>query len=83
VRTPVDAEEFMDKLWKQKRALFDQFNREPQQLIIGADDYEQMMHCENIRQLFTFNASYNYGRNEIYGLKITVIPWMRGICVMP
>lgn len=83
VRVPIDAKKFMDRLYVQRRSLFDRFNLEPQTLLIGADDYEEMMGCKEITQQFAFNASYMHGNIEFYGLRIKVIPWMRGMLVMP
>ncbi len=41
-----------------------------------------LMACANITERFSFGAEFGYGRN-IYGLRVTVIPWMRGMVVMP
>ena len=81
-RIPIDDKEFMDRLWKQKRYLFDMFGREPKTLLIGGEDYEEMMNSPAIQQAMTFQASFHYGR-EIYGLTVKIIPWMRGAVVMP
>lgn len=82
VRVPIDAKTFIEKLFKQKRQMIDEFRREPKRLLIGADDYEEMMDCSNIRERFAFHANYNKGP-YVYGLTVEVIPWMRGILVMP
>jgi hypothetical protein len=82
-RIPIDEKEFMARLWKQRRHLFDRFHREPKTLLIGAEDYEEMMDSPTIRQALRFEAEYNYGAHEVYGLKVMVIPWMRGAVVMP
>lgn len=82
-RIPIDEKRFEEQLFKQRESLFRHFNREPKTLLIGAEDYEQMMDSPTILGAFRFEASYHYGRNEIYGLTINVIPWMRGVLVMP
>jgi hypothetical protein len=83
-RIPVHGKTFMDRLYKQKRHLFDRFNcREPQTLLIGGEDYEELMDSPEIRQAITFSASYYHGREGICGLTVKVIPWMRGMVVMP
>ncbi len=80
---PVDGKTFMDRLWKQKRSLVEDFRREPTTLWIGGEDYRELMNSPEVRQSFTVHAQFNYGRNEIYGLTVKVIPWMRGMLVMP
>lgn len=82
VRIPIDAKDFMGKLYAQRRELFEQFNREPKELLIGGEDYEEMMNCKGINRMFSFDGSYNKGRS-VMGLRIKVIPWMRGALVMP
>lgn len=82
-RVPVDGKDFMAALWKQKRALFDQFRREPATLWIGGEDYEELMSSPAVQQAFTLRAEFNYGEREVYGLTVKVIPWMRGMLVMP
>jgi len=81
-RIPIDAEKFMEKVWLQKRYLFEAFNQRPQTLLIGAEDYEEMMSSPEITQSFVFEASYNFGERQIQGLTVKVIPWMRGAVVM-
>ena len=82
-RIPIDADDFMVKLYKQKRHLYEYFNREPKMLLIGAEDYENMMNSPVIQKEIQFSASFHYGQFERYGLTVKVIPWMRGAVVMP
>lgn len=82
-RVPIDDKEFMARLWKQKRALFEQFHREPASLWIGGEDYRELMNSPHIRESFQFSANFYHGRDEVYGLAVKVIPWMRGMVVMP
>lgn len=82
-RVPVDGKEFMDRLWKQKRALIETFHRKPTTLLIGGEDYEELMNSPAVWQAFTIHANFNYGRDELYGLTVKVIPWMKGMIVMP
>ena len=83
VRVPVNGKDFMTRLWKQKRELVESFRREPTELLMGGEDYQELMDSPAVRQAFYVNASFNYGEHEVYGLKVRVIPWMRGILVMP
>jgi hypothetical protein len=82
-RVPINPKDFMERLWKQRRALVENFHREPTTLWLGAEDYEELMNAPVIRQAFTMHAEFHYGRREVYGLTVKVIPWMRGMLVMP
>ncbi len=82
-RVPVGGKDFMEQLWKQKRALVESFHREPTTMWIGAEEYEKLMSSPPIRMMLTVNAEFHYGEHEIYGLRVKVVPWMRGILVMP
>ena len=83
IRVPVGGKDFMERLWKQRRAMVESFRREPTTLWIGGEEYEELMSSPAVRQEFMVHASFNYGRHEVYGLTVRVIPWMRGMLVMP
>ena len=79
----IDSDRFIDRLLKQKRSLFDAFNKEGQRLLIGSEDYAELMNSPEIgHHHFDFRAEVGFGRS-IVGLKVEVIPWMRGAVVMP
>lgn len=82
-RHTIDPDVFMERIFRQAYHLEAHFNRKPKRILVGAEDFERIMNCSEIRQSFMFNASYNYGREIICGLQVEVIPWMRGILVMP
>jgi hypothetical protein len=75
---------FIDRLFEQMRNLRDAFDREPSRLLIGADDYAELMQ-EATREYFSFDAEYMRGGRhpKVCGLRVEVIPWMRGVLVMP
>ena len=81
-RHTLDARSFIDRLFKQQEGIKQFFNMRPTRLLIGAEDYAELMHEAAATQMFSFNAEYGYGR-EILGMTVQVIPWMRGCLVMP
>ena len=82
-RVPVNGKDFAERLFKQRRAFTEQFRREPTKILMGAEDYEELMNSPTIRDAFTMYSSFNYGRHEVYGLTVQVVPWLRGMVVMP
>lgn len=81
-RHVIDADDFIRRLLKQKSALMEGFHRQGQRLIIGSEDYFELMGQPSIRHHFTFAAEAGY-RNKVLGLTVEVVPWMRGAVVMP
>ena len=81
-RIVVDPEDFMEKLFAQRESVLEHFGRETKQLLIGACDFEELMRTQQVPDMFCFSAGY-YKDKHMCGLKVTVIPWMRGILVMP
>lgn len=82
----IDADNFMTRIAKQHASVFELLNRKPKKLLIGAQDYAELMCETNSRYPFTFNASYAIGERgvaRIMGLEVQVIPWMRGVLVLP
>jgi hypothetical protein len=81
----IDPPAIMDKLFEQRSALLD-MDREPKRLLIGSEDFAELMRQPEIRHHFTVDAEYYKGGRDgrkVLGLTIEVIPWMRGILVMP
>ncbi len=77
----VDPPKFIERVFAQKKDLLENFDREGQRLLVGSEDYSQIMD-EAEPGWFTFDAEVGFGR-RILGLKVEVIPWMRGIVLMP
>jgi hypothetical protein len=86
MRHVIDDAEFMRRIFKQRDALF-KVSREPTRLLIGSRDYAELMGCPEIHQMFDFRTEYHIessGRGpRIVGLKVTVVPWMEGLLVLP
>ena len=86
----------MDKIVNQMHVLdgFCEAGTRPKRLLIGQGDYRRLMLSDenpyNSRPLgrFQFQGEYwtrnhQTGKPEICGLTVDVIPWMKGILVMP
>ena len=76
----------MERLFRQNSYLQKEFNMKPSKLFIGTEDYTEIMGGDEMRQMLQFNTTYNFGDRygtHIIGLEVKVIPWMRGIIVMP
>ena len=82
----IDADSFITRIAKQRESVFELMNREPRELLIGAQDYAELMHETVSTHMFSFDAAYMRGdhRNRtVMGLRVRVIPWMRGVLVVP
>lgn len=81
-RHPIDAKSFMERIVRQRAELEVLFYRQPTQLLIGAEDYAELMdELVAATRLFSFKADYNVA-NQVFGLTVKVVPWMRGVLVM-
>ena len=82
-RHVINPNKFMEKLYQQHRSLFQHFDCNADMVLIGAEDYAQLMEeAITLRHMFSFTWDY-YRDRRIMGMKIHVIPWMRGILVVP
>jgi hypothetical protein len=81
-RVRLDGEGFMARLYAQKRELFDQFGYDASTLLIGSEEYEQLMGSPEVYQLMRFTAPYEL-RGQVFGLNVRVVPWMSGMVVLP
>ncbi len=82
-RHVIDADKFVDLILKQRRALFDGFRKDGQRLLIGSEDYRELMgEISALGYHFEFQAEI--GKNgRFMGLNVEVVPWMRGAILMP
>lgn len=80
-RHVIDTQSVVERLIQQRSALFD-YGAEPKELLIGSQDFAELMGAPEIRQALDFQAEYMSGR-RVMGLRVCVIPWMRGMLVMP
>lgn len=85
-RIVIDPADVMQKILAQRGAMID-MNREPRRLLIGADDFAEMMKTARPPEAFEIMGEYykgdGRGGRRVYGLQIEIIPWMRGVLVMP
>jgi hypothetical protein len=85
-RRVIDSDSFMQKIFEQKNGIQTLFRIPPKELLIGAEDYAELMRQEISTMPFDFRATYSYDeykKQQIVGLDVKVIPWMRGILVVP
>ena len=81
-RVRPDPGRFVDTLFKQRSALLEQYHHEGEFLLVGADDYAEIMGDPVIHHTLRFDAQYMNGR-ELFGLRVVVLPYMKGILVLP
>ena len=80
-RYVIDADNFMSRLYKQQGVLL-RLDMDPTHLLIGAEDYAELMREVAATEMLTFRAEYYHG-HSIMGMTVHVIPWMRGCLVLP
>lgn len=81
-RHTIEARTFLERLLKQQESVMQLLGKRPTLLLIGAEDYAELMHEAVSTQMFSFSAEYGYER-EILKMTVRVIPWMRGCLVLP
>lgn len=91
----INTRDFMEKLLAQKQEVFEQCMT-PRTLIIGSRDFDELMRRDTGGTPFGFQSWY-YQPGESYelagktvrnppqlcGLTVKVIPWMKGMVVLP
>jgi hypothetical protein len=84
----VDTGDLLQRIQRQRREVFEQINRDGQRLLIGRDDFAELMQLASFDGPHfslrgeLFSSSYD-GSTRVLGLTVEVIPWMRGILVVP
>ena len=85
-RHVIDPGKFLDVLQRQQRGLLDHCHHQARHLLIGSDDFAELMCSDVLRHHHQFIAEYRHSdgvRGTMFGLKVTIVPWMTGFLVMP
>lgn len=81
-RHVIDTNDVVERLIRQRINLLRGYNKEPTEVLIGSEDFAEMMNSPRFHHEQCFDATY-YRSQQLMGLKVRVIPWMRGMVVMP
>ena len=76
----------LDAISSQITEIYRQYNVRGARLLIGAEDFHRLQSMPECRQKISFGIEFSMrdGRHDfIFGLSVQVIPWMRGMLVMP
>ena len=77
------GDSFMQRLLARRNAVYGSFEREPKKLLIGSAEYAELMKEAVSNSPFQFEARYFKGADQtVYGLKVEVIPYMRGMLLL-
>jgi hypothetical protein len=83
----IDTDYFVDRVMRQQRDIFNYYHPDrPVELIIGAEDYNKLAGTPEFNQLVEFEVPLHFngrGRHRLMGLRVTIVPWMQGILVIP
>lgn len=84
----IRPDDFVRNLIDQKREIVELYHLKGDRLLIGPEEYFDILKQDHeLEQLgmfpsTSFVGSCNYGK-QILGMKVTVIPWMKGMLVVP
>jgi hypothetical protein len=86
-RHVVNTDNILEAIQRQRREVFSTISRPGQKLLIGYEDYSdlmQLVHSEP-RYMSLQGELRGYGPEgpRVMGLSIEIIPWMRGVLVTP
>lgn len=75
----VDLTNLVNVIYKQMQTLGGRYNTDARHILIGAEEFAELCHSPVAAQMMTIKVRDTY----FNGLKITIVPWMKGILVMP
>lgn len=81
-RYVVDTRKFMEALYRQHQDLLGFYNLRGERLLIGPDKMSELLGLEPTSRAFTFTSEYMQD-HKVMEMKVTAIPWMRGMLVLP
>jgi hypothetical protein len=81
-RHVIDTPDLIERIHRQNSSLIEHYHRQGERLLIGAETLAELMHQPRIHQYVDMTAEYGYGQS-IFGMRITVVPHMVGMLVLP
>ena len=86
----INTGDFLKNLLEQRREIEREFNRRPTRVLIGSEDFDEVMNTKTMRNMLQFPTTYKFNVDDGYGrvvgqvmdLNVEVIPWMRGVIVL-
>lgn len=85
-RIVIDPADIMTKLFQQRGELL-KMGHDPKRLLIGSEDFAELMNRKDAHYHFSVGCEYfkgdGRGGRRVMDLEVEVVPWMRGVLVMP
>lgn len=86
-RKLISPKSVMDALYRQKSIILDQAHELQGIVYMGQEEFFRLSGEVNLNKAISFTAPYShsvYGHGyQVFGMKICVIPWIKGIFVLP
>ena len=79
----IDTVDIVANLCKQRSGLLELYDMEGERVLIGNDAYMELTGNVALRQMTSLLGEYRSAQRTVMGMRITVIPWMNGILVLP
>ena len=88
VRHVIDHDKILDRIWEQKTGVMSFFHQgSPHMVLMGAEDFQECLDSPTAPQgVMEFAVRARVGQNglpAVFGLKIVVVPWIKGVVVVP
>lgn len=77
----IDTEKFIKRLFQQRESIARCLSLDTTHLLIGHDDFVELMEETKYYSSFSFVTKYGYGQ-QLFGLKVIVVPWMQGFVLL-
>lgn len=76
-----DNNDIIENIFTQEENIINTFNENPRVILIGSKDFSKLMDIPEIRHCLSIDFKHFNGLYS--GLNIKVIPWMKGMLVLP
>jgi len=80
-----DTKGLAEALWRQRAEVFELYHMRGARLLVGYEDFERLTGIPMYKP-FSFEVPYSAmeaGKPTVFDMQITVIPWMKGMLVLP
>lgn len=78
-----DADSVVENIFKQKHEAMRDFDAKPYLILIGCEDFNELIGAGDFRQMMTFRSERALRFDaEFIGVDVMVVPWISGVVVL-
>lgn len=79
----INSSNLLAVVTEQMDVVYSHYGKYPKHILMGAQDFKEIMHTADIYSYMEFDTSLGLTGYRLLGLKVHILPYMRGVLAIP